>query len=182
MVAYSLIFFTVVHTVAHWANFAQLAAKEKLGFKGFLMANFATGPGWSGYIMLFSLIAMFFTSTDKARQANHERFFTMHHLFILFFVFWSVHGAFCMIKPDLPPFCAGTGVFWQFWMYGGLVYLIERIMREVRGRHMTFITKVVQHPSNVVEIQIKKEHIKTRAGQVHLPPAAILLHSQNTIG
>ncbi|KAI9814305.1 MAG: hypothetical protein M1832_005945 [Thelocarpon impressellum] len=165
LVAWSIVFFTGVHTVAHWNNFAQLAAKNGLGFKGFLLANIATGPGWTGYIMLAALIAMVWTSTDKARRANHERFWNTHHLFVIFFVFWSVHGAFCMIKPDLPPFCASIGVFWQFWMYGGFVYLAERIARELRGRHTTFISKVVQHPSNVVEIQIKKDKVKSRAGQ-----------------
>ncbi len=73
-----------------------------------------------------------------------------------------------MIKPDLAPYCANTGVFWQYWMFGGAVYLVERILRELRGRHKTFISKVIQHPSNVVEIQIKKEHTKTRAGQVSM--------------
>ncbi|KAK2757956.1 hypothetical protein FQN54_004362 [Arachnomyces sp. PD_36] len=165
LVAWSIFFFSWVHTIAHWNNFAQLAAKQGLGFKGFLLANFATGPGWSGYIMLFALTAMVLTSMEKPRRKNFERFWYTHHLFIVFFVFWAVHGAFCMIKPDVAPFCSGIGVFWQYWMYGGFIYLLERVMREVRGRHNTFISKVIQHPSNVVEIQIKKEKTKTRAGQ-----------------
>ncbi|MCJ1362841.1 hypothetical protein MMC16_001947 [Acarospora aff. strigata] len=110
-------------------------------------------------------MAMVATSIEKPRRANFERFWTIHHLFIVFFLFWSVHGAFCMIKPDVAPFCTGTGAFWQYWMFGGVVYLVERVSREVRGIHKTFISKVIQHPSNVVEIQIKKEHTKTRAGQ-----------------
>ncbi|KAI9843574.1 MAG: hypothetical protein M1837_006250 [Sclerophora amabilis] len=158
-------FFSLLHTFAHLNNFARLAAKNNLGFKGFLLANVATGPGWSGYLMLLSLIAMMVTAMEKPRRANYERFWNVHHLFIFFFVFWSIHGAFCMIKPDLPPFCADVGVFYQFWIYSGVVYLIERILREVRGRHKTFISKVIQHPSSVLEIQIKKEHTKTRAGQ-----------------
>ncbi|KAI9753608.1 MAG: hypothetical protein M4579_005072 [Chaenotheca gracillima] len=165
LVAWSILFFSLLHTVAHWNNFAQLAAKNNLGFKGFLKANFITGPGWSGYVMLFSLLAISATSLERFKKANYERFWSTHHLFVLFFVFWSVHGAFCMIKPDLPPFCANIGVFYQFWIYSGVLYLVERILREVRGRHKTFISKVVQHPSNVVEIQIKKQHTKTRAGQ-----------------
>ncbi len=165
LVAFSLVFFTWVHTIAHWNNFAQLAAKENLGFKGFLLINFTTGPGWSGYVMLFALMAMLATSIEKPRRANYERFWSMHHLFIIFFGFWSIHGAFCMIKTDSAPFCSGIGVFWKFWMYGGFVYLIERVLREVRGRHQTIVSKVIQHPSNVVEIQIKKSHTTTRAGQ-----------------
>ena len=166
LVAFAILFFTWVHTIAHWNNFAQLAAQNHLGFKGFLLVNFATGPGWSGYIMLCTLMLIFATSIAKLRQANHERFWFTHHLFIIFFVFWSVHGAFCMIKTDAAPFCSGTGVFWQYWMYGGFVYLLERVAREVRGTHKTYISKVIQHPSKVVEIQIKKEKTKTRAGQV----------------
>src|SRR5207247_2924593 len=120
--------------------------------------------GWTGYIMLAALTAMALTSYEKARRAKFERFWYTHHLFVIFFLGWSIHGAFCMIKPDIAPFCVGIGVFYLYWMYGGFIYLIERILREVRGRHKTYISKVVQHPSNVVEIQIKKENTKTRAG------------------
>ncbi|KAG5292485.1 NADPH oxidase [Histoplasma ohiense] len=165
LVGWSIFFFSWLHTIAHWNNLAQLAAKQNLGFKGFILANLASGPGWSGYVMLISLTAIVVTAMEKPRRANFERFWYTHHLFVIFFVFWAVHGAFCMIKPDFPPFCNGIGVFWLFWMYGGAVYLLERIMREIRGRHKTYISKVVQHPNNVCEIQIKKENTKTRAGQ-----------------
>lgn len=164
--AWSIVFFSWVHTIAHINNVAQFSAVNKQGFIGFLKAGFITGPTWTGWIMLIALMAMVFTSIEKPRRANYERFWYTHHLFIIFFFFWSFHGAFCMIKTDTPPFCSGIGVFWLYWMYGGFIYLLERIMREVRGRHKTFISKVIQHPSNVVEIQIKKEKTKTRAGQV----------------
>jgi hypothetical protein len=169
LVAWAIVFFTWVHTLAHWNNFAQLAAKSGQGFKGFLLLNFASGPGWSGYVMLFALMAIAVTSMERFKKPKFERFWYTHHLFVVFFVFWSVHGAFCMIKTDSAPFCFGTGVFWQYWMYGGVIYLFERVAREVRGRHKTYISKVIQHPSNVVELQIKKEKTKTRAGQVCLP-------------
>ena len=134
--------------------------------KGFLAINFKAGPAWTGYLMLIILCIIVFTSMDKTRRKNFERFWYMHHLFILFFVLWSVHGAFCMIKTDFAPFCSGTGVFWEYWMYGGFIYLAERAAREIRGRRRTVVTKVVQHPSNVVEIQIRKENSKVKAGQV----------------
>ncbi|KAL8711072.1 MAG: hypothetical protein Q9220_004453 [cf. Caloplaca sp. 1 TL-2023] len=165
LVAYSIVLFTWIHTIAHWNNFAQLAAKHNQGFRGFVLANFATGPGWSGYVMLLVLMLMLVTSLERFKRPNFERFWFTHHLFVVFFVFWSVHGAFCMIQTDAAPFCSGTGVFWQYWMYGGFVYLVERVLRELRGRHKTFISKVIQHPSSVVEIQIKKEKTKSRPGQ-----------------
>ncbi|KAI1493844.1 ferric reductase NAD binding domain-containing protein [Biscogniauxia mediterranea] len=168
--AWSIFFFSWVHTIAHWNNFAQIAAKNNLGIYGWLVANLVTGPGWTGYIMLIALTGMVVTSYEKPRRANYERFWYTHHMFIIFFFFWSIHGAFCMIQPDFAPFCvsigtSAVGVFWQYWMYGGFIYLAERIAREVRGRHKTYISKVIQHPSNVCEIQIKKENTKTRAGQ-----------------
>ncbi|KAG5209709.1 Superoxide-generating NADPH oxidase heavy chain subunit A [Trichophyton interdigitale] len=163
--AWSIVFFSLLHTIAHWVNFARIASSEGLGIKGFLQLNFTTGPGWTGYIMLAALVAIALTSLEGPRRANHERFWNTHHLFIIFFLFWSFHGAFCMIKPDLPPFCDGTGVFYLYWIFGGSVYLLERLMREVRGKNRTIITKVIQHPSNVFEIQLRKEKTKMRPGQ-----------------
>lgn len=162
---WSIVLFSFLHTFAHWNNFARLARANNLGFVGWLEANFLTGPGWTGYIMLICLCLMAFTAVDRFKKANFERFWYTHHLFVVFFLFWSFHGAFCMIKPDRPPFCNSIGVFWKFWVAGGMIYLVERTLREVRGRHKTFISKVIEHPSNVVEIQIKKEHTTTRAGQ-----------------
>ncbi|KAF2500503.1 hypothetical protein BU16DRAFT_248553 [Lophium mytilinum] len=165
LTAWSIVFFSWVHTIAHLNNVARLAAFNKIGFKGFIKLNFLTGPGWSGYVLIITLMLIAWTAMEKQKKANFERFWYTHHLFVVFFIFWSIHGAFCMIKPDFAPFCSGIGVFWEYWMFGAFLYLAERISREIRGRHKTFVSKVIQHPSNVVEIQIKKEHTKTRAGQ-----------------
>ncbi|CCG83664.1 Putative uncharacterized protein [Taphrina deformans PYCC 5710] len=108
---------------------------------------------------------MVFTALEKPRRKNFERFWYTHHLFIIFFMLWQVHGSFCMITPDRAPFCQNTGVFWRFWLVGGFIYLAERIAREVRGRQRTFITKVIQHPSRVCEIQMRKDSCTTKAGQ-----------------
>lgn len=165
LTAWSIVTFTWIHTISHWNNFARFSAANRLGFMGFILANFATGPGWSGYIMLIALMAMVWTAMEKRRRANFERFWYTHHLFIVFFVFWSIHGAFCMIPQDFEPKCSGTGVFWQYWMLGGFAYLGERLTREIRGVHKTYVSKVIQHPSNVCEVQIKKENTNSRAGQ-----------------
>jgi hypothetical protein len=94
-----------------------------------------------------------------------------------------------ILGPDTPPYCSYNtiGVFWvsdlsfrlldllapttsqqRYWLVGGLIFLSERVLREIRSRHRTYISKIIQHPSNVMEIQIKKEKIKTRAGQVRV--------------
>lgn len=53
----------------------------------------------------------------------------------------------------------------RYWLVGGVIWIWERVLREIRSRHRTYISKVIQHPSNVMEIQIKKERTTTRAGQ-----------------
>ncbi|KAF8493536.1 NADPH oxidase isoform 2 [Gautieria morchelliformis] len=171
--AWSMVFWTVIHILAHMVNFGKLAKADPQAKTasqiavGFLAANFATGPGITGWIMTACLGIMVFFAIEKRRRAHFERFWYSHHLFILFFICWQLHGMFCMIKPDRPPFCSfnNIGVFWRYWLVGGVIFVYERILREVRSRHRTFISKVIQHPSKVMEIQIKKEKTTTRAGQ-----------------
>jgi len=53
----------------------------------------------------------------------------------------------------------------RYWLVGGVIWISERVLREVRSRHRTYISKVIQHPSKVMELQIKKEKTTVRAGQ-----------------
>ncbi|GAA94526.1 hypothetical protein E5Q_01178 [Mixia osmundae IAM 14324] len=166
-VAWSMVFFTAVHVTAHMVNFAQLGIASGTNVVGFLGANFATGPGITGWIMTLALAVMVWTAIEKNRRANFERFWYAHHLGLVFFLMWSIHGMFCMIQPDRPPYCSASsiGIFWRYWLVGGTIYSYERILRELRSRHKTYITKVIQHPSNVVEIQFQREGAVSRPGQ-----------------
>lgn len=170
--AWSIVVGSAVHTIAHMVNFTKLALSiegmntgQRIG--AFFMANFATGPGITGWIMWASLGVMVFFAMEKRRRAHFEKFWYTHHLFIVFFINWQLHGMFCMIQPDRPPFCSfnSIGVFWRYWFVGGVIWIGERILREIRSRHRTHIHKVIQHPSGVMEVQIKKEKTPTRAGQ-----------------
>jgi NADPH oxidase 2 len=135
--------------------------------------------------MTLALFVMVYYAVEKRRRAPNggfEKFWYSHHLFIVFFAGWQLHGMFCMIKPDRPPFCSfnSIGVFWKYWLVGGVIFIWERVLREVRSRHKTFVSKVIQHPSNVCEVQIKKEKTVTRAGQyiflnVRISPSSLRL-------
>lgn len=166
VVAWSMVFFAWVHTIAHWIKYGDLAKRNSLGFKGFLQLNFATGSGWSGHIMLLTLTIIAANSRKWVRTNRWGRFSATHHLYILYFVVWSVHGAFSVPKVNPSATWTETASFWQCWVFGGLVYLLERVLREVRGRYKTHISKVVQHESLVVELQIKKKQMTVRVGQV----------------
>ncbi|GAA6056169.1 hypothetical protein JCM3770_004241 [Rhodotorula araucariae] len=171
IVAYSVIFWAVVHTAAHMLNSWWLAATMTAAtgecLLEALMINVSTGPFITGWIMLVFLVVLAWFGAEKRRRKHFERFFYSHHLWIPFFFLWQLHGMFCMVKPDAAPFCAWSqiGVFWMFWSVGGVVYIWERIVREVRSRHRTYVSKVIVHPGKTVELQIKKEKTATRAGQ-----------------
>ncbi|PFH48925.1 hypothetical protein AMATHDRAFT_148777 [Amanita thiersii Skay4041] len=168
--AWSIVAGTVVHVVAHMVNFGRLAAATSTsaasGVAEFFMLNFVSGPGLTGWIMTIALGIMVYFAREKKRRAHFERFWYSHHLFIVFFICWQLHGMFCMIKPDRPPYCSFNtiGVFWRYWLVGGVIWVFERILREWRSRQYTYISKVIQHPSSVVELQIKK-NATIRAGQ-----------------
>ncbi|KAI8599255.1 FAD-binding domain-containing protein [Dissophora ornata] len=148
----------------HYANFWKLAraVPEKHSFWHLM---FLSGPGLMGHLMLLSLGVMVLTSLPSVRQRKYEIFWYWHHLFLLFFFFFSFHGAFCLLTPDRPPYCKDISSFWKYWVASGFTYLLERVMREWRASQKTIISRVILHPSKVVEIQIKKENCQALAGQ-----------------
>lgn len=172
LIGWYLVFFALVHILGHWINFALLAVKNDLGFGGFLALNFGIMSGWSGYVMFIILGLIAVTSLKAFRLAYYERFYYTHHLFVMFFVVSSVHSNYCMIKDgkalsDVSICGLGHGSVWQWLMYGGFGYLlVERIRGEMVGRYKTYISKVIRHPCNVVEIQVKKEKTRMKIGQV----------------
>lgn len=58
----------------------------------FLKVNFTTGPGTTGWIMTVALAVMVWFAMEKRRCANFERFWYSHHLFVVFFICWQLHG------------------------------------------------------------------------------------------
>ena len=163
LTAWTMVLFAWIHTISHWCNFAQLATRDRQGVKGFLLLSFATGPGLSGHLMLAVLMLIAVTSR---RGTVFRHFWFFHHLFYVLFLLWSVHGIFCMFKADKAPVCAGLVPFWKFWVHAGVFYVSELILREWRGRRKSSILRLIQHPSNVIEIQMKKGKTIVDVGQV----------------
>ncbi|KAG0091943.1 hypothetical protein BGZ93_008564 [Podila epicladia] len=66
---------------------------------------------------------------------------------------------------DSPPYCKSSPGSYKFVLGSLLIYLLERTIREIRARKPTAISKIVLHPSKVVEVQVMKDHFRARAGQ-----------------
>ena len=163
LTGWTMVLFAWIHTITHWCNFAQLATKNRQGPKGFLLLSFATGPGLSGHLMLAALMLIAVTSRGGT---VFKRFWFFHYSFYALFILWSIHGTFCMIKANNAPACVVPGPFWKYWICPGALYISELILREWRGNRKSSILTVLQHPGNVLEIQMQKENTVVEAGQV----------------
>lgn len=173
LTGYSILFWTIVHVLAHYINFYHIAFstssnavafQSSTPFLTWLNLSFVQGPGWTGHGMLIGLALIIMFATQRFRSANFERFLGTHHTgLIIFFGLFSIHGAFCFIKNDRNPPCPNAASFYKYWLSGAAIYLLERCLREYRARRPAFVSKVVLHPSSVVEIQMKKTPALTRA-------------------
>ncbi|KAJ3115252.1 hypothetical protein HDU96_000967 [Phlyctochytrium bullatum] len=165
VIAWSIVFWTYVHVVAHYFNYRNVELFVGRQYMTAEYLAFVSGPGLTGQVITVAFFLMVTSAVEAVRRKHFEIFWFTHHLFIVFFGGLLMHGAFCFIKGDTGDPCRGGPTFWKFWVASAACYLLERILREVRGRRKTYISKVVQHPSNVVEVQIKKPSCKTKAGQ-----------------
>ncbi|KAJ3291239.1 hypothetical protein HK104_006227 [Borealophlyctis nickersoniae] len=172
-IAWCLVFWTYVHCIGHYFNYLNVQLAVPPSITDSRRLAWMSGPGLTGQIITVSFFLMVTSAQNSVRRKNFELFWFTHHLFIVFFGGLLMHGAFCFIKRDLPDGvtdfnkaqCNGGAQFWRWWVGSGVAYLLERIYREIRGNRKTYISKVVQHPSKVVEVQIKKPSCKTKAGQ-----------------
>lgn len=174
LIGYSIVMFTLAHIGAHYFNYLNLSIT--IGMMGeSRMSNWIwdkpeewaimSGPGWTGQIALFSLFLIVASSFEVIRRKNFEIFWYLHHLFIVYMVVLCFHGAFCFIKIDRPSApCKGPS-FFQWVVPSIFWYLIERLYREVRARRETRISKIILHPSKVLEIQFYKPSLKYLSGQ-----------------
>ncbi|XP_065056844.1 cytochrome b-245 heavy chain-like [Rhopilema esculentum] len=156
-----------------------------------------TVAGVSGVIITMCLIIMVSSSTELIRRSYFEVFWFTHHLFIVFFIGLIIHGVQGIIHsqtniedhdPEVckdkdwaaTPACQKKPLFgaagpqtWK-WVVGPLaLYLLERCLRFYRSTQNVEISKVVKHPSKVLEIQMKKPGFHAEPGQY------IFLHCPN---
>uniref|UniRef100_G3TBF7 NADPH oxidase 3 n=1 Tax=Loxodonta africana TaxID=9785 RepID=G3TBF7_LOXAF len=153
-----------------------------------------TIAGVTGLVLSLALILIMTSSTEFIRQISYELFWYTHHVFIIFFISLAVHGAgpsgivrgqtpeslsehnttFCRdhygeweaaAQCPVPQFSGKEPSAWK-WVLGPVVlYACERIIRFWRFQQEVVITKVVSHPSGVLELHMKKRNFKMAPGQ-----------------
>jgi NADPH oxidase len=105
-VAYSIVFWTAVHVIAHYFNYINV----ELAFAPLTTAfdlSLYSGPGWTGQIILAAFFLMVTSAMEAVRRKYFEMFWFTHHLFVVFFGGLLMHGSFCFIKGDKGDPCRG---------------------------------------------------------------------------
>jgi len=169
-IAWVILFFALAHTVAHYCNYFYIATNEnpREELKFLIDANdpeavapttrelaYLTVPGATGHILLLVMCFMYSSAIVSIRRPYFEAFWYTHHLFILFYFLICIHG--------LPGSITPPNAF--FWLVGPMLfYALERGLRICRGNQDTVLLAAVQHPSNVLELRMKKTEFKYQPG------------------
>lgn len=127
---------------------------------------------------------------EVIRRSYFEVFWYTHHLFVIFYIALVTHGLGGLVRhqtnlaqhnpeycqyhyvdwgkipqcPD-PQFAAGGAQTWKWVLISIVLYLVEMAIRLFRSQQYVQITKVVQHPSSVIELQMQKPMFSMRPGQ-----------------
>jgi NADPH oxidase len=174
-VAYSMAFWAMVHTTAHYVNFINVE-RTQVRKQIALQIHYTQAGGITGHFMLLIMLLMYTTAHHKIRHQCFEAFWYTHHLAFFFMIALYTHATGCFVRdsvnPDyIRPFpfystehCLGYES-WRFIIWPGLAYFGERVYREYRGRRATRLSKVLVHPSGAMELRILKPSFKYTAGQ-----------------
>ncbi|KAI0257478.1 NADPH oxidase [Lactifluus subvellereus] len=117
-VAYSMAFWAMIHTTAHYVNFINVERTQ-------VRAELA--------------LQIHYT------QAVFEAFWYTHHLAFFFMIGLYTHATGCFVRDSVDPDYIPTFPFystehclgydsWRFIIWPGIIYFGERIYREIRGR------------------------------------------------
>ena len=168
-----------------------------------VLLNYMTYAGVTGHIMWLVLFLMATSSVEVIRRSFFEIFWFTHHLFIFYFIALGIHQ-FQMILPlqsnvevsdplncsqltidttepgmcdELPTFSAARPSSYKWFVIPLAIYLVERLIRFVKGLIPVQILHVEEHPSRTLEIRMKRKFFRQDVGQyifVNIPSISFL--------
>jgi len=174
-VAYSMAFWAMVHTTAHYVNFINVE-RTQVRKQIALQIHYTQPGGITGHFMLLIMLLMYTTASAKVRNQCFEAFWYTHHLAFFFMLGLYTHATGCFVRDSVDPdyitsfpfysteHCLGY-LSWRYTIWPGIIYFGERAYREYRARRSTKLSKVLVHPSGAMELRIIKPSFKYTAGQ-----------------
>ncbi|XP_062997632.1 NADPH oxidase 1-like isoform X2 [Elgaria multicarinata webbii] len=160
-----------------------------------LLVAFITIPGLTGVIITLALILMVTSSVEFIRRSYYEVFWYTHHLFVIYFAGLVIHGIAGLVRGqtaeslednsprtcaryytewgesnshhhcEVPEFGSIPADSWKWVLAPIILYAFERALRIWRSCQKVVVTKVVMHPSKVLELQLVKTGFKMEVGQ-----------------
>ncbi|KAJ7171107.1 NADPH oxidase [Mycena filopes] len=174
-VAYSMAFWTMVHTTGHYVNFINVE-RTQVRKETALMIHYTQAGGFTGHWMLLIMLLMYTTGQAKIRNQCFEAFWYTHHLAFFFMIGLYTHATGCFVRDTVEPAYIKTFPFytsehclgylsWRYTIWPGILYFFERVYREYRARRATRLSRVLVHPSGAMELRIEKPSFKYTPGQ-----------------
>ena len=148
-----------------------------------------TQPGGiTGHFMLLIMVLMYTAAHQKIRHQCFEVFWYTHHLAFFFMLGLYTHATGCFVRDSVDPdyirvfpfysteHCLGYNS-WRFTIWPGILYFGERILREVRARRATRLSKVLVHPSGTyLHSQARRQLTASRCHGVAYREAQFQVH------
>uniref|UniRef100_A0AAG5CQY2 FAD-binding FR-type domain-containing protein n=1 Tax=Anopheles atroparvus TaxID=41427 RepID=A0AAG5CQY2_ANOAO len=110
ILGFSLLIVAIIHSVAHFVNIVNFIGNYDERYREINWANgpddsiarllFTTPTGFSGCIMLLTLIAIAFLARRSVRDRFYNSFLTSHHLFLVFYGLMFYHPLSNIIKQQ----------------------------------------------------------------------------------
>eukprot|EP01080_Neovahlkampfia_damariscottae_P003020 gene3020-5030_t len=113
-------------------------------------AMFLNKYGATGHAITIIMFIMYAASMKEYRRTNNFTvFWSVHHLFIIFYTLLLIHGK----------------TFWLWLLPAGFFYILERVFRLVRGSTPTIVKRVHALKGDVLFLELEKPTFIYKAGQ-----------------
>lgn len=186
---------SIVHVIGHYVNYIRVVGRsvDLNNTSNSLTGNvlywlFVHPTGLTGHIILLGFILLLVGV--MLRKRVYEVFWWLHWIGIVIMVpALLLHGGFCLLPNVVVAElggagkCEGNDDVWKWLLPGLCVYLLDRFIRLYRTytpSHRGTLTKIIQHPSNVIELQFafKRSRFNYLPGQYVLINVPVLSVSQ----
>lgn len=140
--AISFIFWSLIHSVAHYINFTK--AND-------LVQLLDWGPGLTGNLLILFILLLTITSLQKRiKNINYSLYVSLHYITIgIILILTIIHGNFCITEQNICP----TSTTWMWFILPCSILLYENCYKYISGGKGISPVRVIYHNQNLVEIQ-----------------------------
>ncbi|PIK47755.1 putative NADPH oxidase 4-like, partial [Apostichopus japonicus] len=182
-----LLMATVVHVVAHICNAIHFSTNFNEEFSEVNVATFkgenpcklilTTLAGVSGILMVLLLVMISLLSVPTIRKHSFQLFWYVHHCFPVYYLLLLSHSLGgllkeqCNVQTHVPGCTMDVGAIpepvWDMVLRINtiLIYLADKVWRNLQSRYPVIVQSVIFHPADVVELEFEKEKFKASPGQ-----------------